>query len=82
VFWENEDSFYYFKVCIFKNCKEVGWREVSGILKELMPNFKQKKRHFDKVSFFCFAEEAGLEPANCLIQNQEPYQFGHSSIVR
>ncbi len=32
--------------------------------------------------FFCSVEEAGLEPANCLIQNQEPYQFGHSSIIR
>ena len=28
-----------------------------------------------------FVEEAGLEPANCLIQNQEPYQFGHSSMM-
>ena len=31
--------------------------------------------------FFCPVEEAGLEPANCLIQNQEPYQFVHSSII-
>ena len=45
-------------------------------------NFGQKKREKQSSLFFLLAEEAGLEPANCLIQNQEPYQFGHSSIVR
>ncbi len=44
----------------------------------------QKKRHLPVACVFFLlrncVEEAGLEPAHCLIQNQEPYQFGHSSI--
>jgi hypothetical protein len=40
----------FFKYAFSRIAKRAGWREVSG--KELMPNFRQKKRHLDKVSFF------------------------------
>lgn len=62
-----------FSKSLFKNLER---------LRGFEPRMSDYKTEVIPFNYRCMVERVGLEPTSFLVQSEEPYQFGHLSLVR